>query len=213
MTSSLKPIGLFGGSFDPVHLGHINLAESAVNLIGLEQVRFIPLNAPAHREASLTRLEDRLKMLHRALRPPFFLDETEINRGGVSYTVDTLRSFRDEYPTRSLCLLLGKDSFDQLDSWRSYDELLSIANIVVAGRSNSYNGIPAHLKSTFERALSESVASLHSKKCGVLYFLEAPLTDVSSTKIRCNILKGESLLGLVPDEVAFFIEQKKLYQI
>ena len=207
------PIGLFGGSFDPVHLGHLNLAKSAIDLIGLEQVRFIPLNLPAHREASLTRLEDRLKMLHSALRPPFFLDETEINRGGVSYTVETLQSFRDEYPTRSLCLLLGKDSFDQLGSWRSYDKLLSIVNIVVAGRPNSHNGIPVHLKPTFESALSKSVTSLHSKRCGVLYFLEAPLMDVSSTKIRCNILKGESLMGLVPEEVAYFIEQKNLYQL
>ncbi len=207
------PIGLFGGSFDPVHLGHLNLAKSASDLIGLEQVRFIPLNLPAHREASLTRLEDRLKMLHSALRPPFFLDETEINRGGVSYTVETLQSFRDEYPTRSLCLLLGKDSFDQLGSWRSYDKLLSIVNIVVAGRPNSHNGIPAHLKPTFESALSKSVTSLHSKRCGVLYFLEAPLMDVSSTKIRCNVLKGESLMGLVPEEVAYFIEQKNLYQL
>jgi len=207
------PIGLFGGSFDPVHLGHLNLAKSAIDLIGLEQVRFIPLNLPAHREASLTRLEDRLKMLQRALRPPFFLDETEISRGGVSYTVETLQSFRDEYPTRSLCLLLGKDSFDQLDSWRSYDKLLSIVNIVVAGRPNSHNGIPAHLKSTFESAFSKSVTSLHTKKCGVLYFLEAPLMDVSSTKIRCNILKGESLMGLVSEEVAHFIEQKNLYQV
>lgn len=207
------PIGLFGGSFDPVHLGHLNLAKSAIDLIGLEQVRFIPLNLPAHREASLTRLEDRLKMLHSALRPPFFLDETEINRGGVSYTVETLQSFRDEYPTRSLCLLLGKDSFDQLGSWRSYDKLLSIVNIVVAGRPNSHNGIPAHLKLTFESALSKSVTSLHSKRCGVLYFLEAPLMDVSSTKIRCNVLKGESLMGLVPEEVAYFIEQKNLYQL
>ena len=207
------PIGLFGGSFDPVHLGHLNLAKSAIDLIGLEQVRFIPLNLPAHREASLTRLEDRLKMLQSALRPPFFLDETEISRGGVSYTVETLQSFRDEYPTRSLCLLLGKDSFDQLDSWRSYDKLLSIVNIVVAGRPNSHNGIPAHLKSTFESALSKNVTSLHTKKCGVLYFLEAPLMDVSSTKIRCNILKGESLMGLVSEEVAHFIEQKNLYQL
>jgi nicotinate-nucleotide adenylyltransferase len=207
------PIGLFGGSFDPVHLGHLNLAKSAIDLIGLEQVRFIPLNLPAHREASLTRLEDRLKMLQRALRPPFFLDETEISRGGVSYTVETLQSFRDEYPTRSLCLLLGKDSFDQLGSWRSYDKLLGIVNIVVAGRPNSHNGIPAHLKSTFESALSKSVTSLHTKKCGVLYFLEAPLMDVSSTKIRCNILKGESLMGLVSEEVAHFIEQKNLYQL
>jgi nicotinate-nucleotide adenylyltransferase len=152
-------------------------------------------------------------MLQRALRPPFFLDETEISRGGVSYTVETLQSFRDEYPTRSLCLLLGKDSFDQLDSWRSYDKLLSIVNIVVAGRPNSHNGIPAHLKSTFESAFSKSVTSLHTKKCGVLYFLEAPLMDVSSTKIRCNILKGESLMGLVSEEVAHFIEQKNLYQL
>jgi nicotinate-nucleotide adenylyltransferase len=207
------PIGLFGGSFDPVHLGHLNLAKNAIDLIGLEQVRFIPVNVPAHRDASLTKLEDRLKMLHRALRPPFFLDETEINRGGVSYTVDTLRSFRNEYPTRSLCLLLGKDSFDQLGSWRSYDKLLSIVNIVVAGRPNTFDGIPAHLKATFESSLSENVASLHAKKFGVLYFLEAQLTDVSSTKVRCNILKGKSLRGLVPDEVAFFIEQKKLYQL
>jgi nicotinate-nucleotide adenylyltransferase len=206
------PIGLFGGSFDPVHLGHLNLAKNAIDFIGLEQVRFIPLNVPAHREASVTKLEDRLRMLHRVLRPPLFLDETETNRGGVSYTVDTLRSFRDEYPTRSLCLLLGKDSFDQLGTWRSHDELLSIVNIVVAARPNSLKGIPVNLKSTFESALSENVTSLHSKKCGVLYFMEAPLTDVSSTKIRCNILKGESLTGLVPDEVAFFIEQKNLYQ-
>jgi nicotinate-nucleotide adenylyltransferase len=212
MTSSLKPIGLFGGSFDPVHLGHLNLAKNAIDLIELEQVRFIPLNVPVHREASLTTIEDRLKMLQRALRPPFFLDETEINRGGVSYTVDTLRSFRDDNPTRSLCLLLGQDSFDQLGSWRSYDELLSIVNIVVAGRPNSLNGIPAHLKSTFESAVSESITSLHSQNCGVLYFLEAPLMDVSSTKIRCNVLKGESLIGLVPEEVAFFIERQNLYQ-
>jgi len=212
MSSVGQPIGLFGGSFDPIHLGHINLATSAIDLIGLEEVRFIPVNIPVHRRSSSTNLEDRIKMLRLALQSPLVLDEIEVKRGGLSYTVDTLRLFRADFPDRSLCLLLGKDSFDQLHSWKSYDDLLSIVNIVVAGRPEAIEGIPEGLKRYFEKAVSKNVNSLHSEKCGVLYFLEAPLMEVSSTMVRSNISKNKSLDGLVPKEVAFLIKQQNLYQ-
>ncbi|HIE85086.1 MAG TPA: nicotinate (nicotinamide) nucleotide adenylyltransferase [Dehalococcoidia bacterium] len=212
MSSVGQPIGLFGGSFDPIHLGHINLATSAIDLIGLEEVRFIPVNIPVHRCSSSTNLEDRMRMLRLALQPPLVLDEIEIKRGGLSYTVDTLRLFRADYPDRSLCLLLGKDSFDQLHSWKSCNDLLSIVNVVVAGRSESIEGIPEGLKRYFEKAVSKNVNSLHSEKCGVLYFLEAPLVEVSSTMVRSNVSDNKSLEGLVPKEVAFLIKQQNLYQ-
>jgi nicotinate-nucleotide adenylyltransferase len=213
VTSVARPIGLFGGSFDPVHLGHINLANSAINFIGLEEVRFIPVNFPVHRQASSTKLEDRINMLRLALHPPLILDEIEINRGGVSYTVDTLRSFRIDYPSRSLCLLLGKDSFDQLSSWKSYDEFLDIVNIVVAGRPSAVGGIRDDLKHVFAKAVSEDVESLHREKCGVLYFLEAPLVDVSSTIIRSNVSANKPIDRLVPNNVALLIKQQKLYEL
>ena len=117
------PIGVLGGTFDPVHCGHLRIAIEARETLGLEHVRLVPLNAPGHREPPFASVADRIAMLEAVAGDGLRLDRREIERGGTSYTVDTLESMRAEWPKRPLCLLMGLDSYLTLPAWHRADAL------------------------------------------------------------------------------------------
>ncbi|HEV7448137.1 MAG TPA: nicotinate-nucleotide adenylyltransferase, partial [Steroidobacteraceae bacterium] len=132
----MQPIGLFGGTFDPIHYGHLRTAFELWQELRLSEVRFMPTGSPPHREQPYAAPELRLAMVKAAVasQPAFVVDDREIRRTGVSYSVDTLTEVRNEFPDRSLCLLLGMDAFLGLPNWHRWRELLDLAHIVVAHR-------------------------------------------------------------------------------
>ena len=125
-----QPIGLFGGTFDPIHYGHLRTAFELWQALGLAEVRFMPTGSPPHRDQTHATAEHRLAMVRAAVagQPAFVVDDREVRRSGVSYSVDTLTELRAEYPDRSLCLLLGMDAFLGLPNWHRWREL-SISRI------------------------------------------------------------------------------------
>src|SRR5262245_12412890 len=131
-----QPLGLFGGTFDPIHYGHLRTAFELWQALGLAEVRFMPTGSPPHREQTHASAGHRLAMVKAAVagQPAFTVDDREVRRSGVSYSVDTLAELRAEHPDRSLCLLLGMDAFLGLPNWHRWRELLDLAHIVVAHR-------------------------------------------------------------------------------
>jgi len=133
----LKPVGILGGTFDPIHYGHLRLAEEMRELAGLQQIRFIPTGNPPHRDAPQVSALHRSAMVKLAIadHPDFVLDEREVRRAAKSFTVDTLRELRTELgETQPLCLLMGGDAFLQLHTWHQWEKLLDLAHIVVGYR-------------------------------------------------------------------------------
>lgn len=206
-----KPVGLLGGNFDPVHHGHLRVAIEAFEQLDLDHIRLLPLNQPGHREPSSTPVLARLEMLRVAAPPHCVVDDREIARGGVTYTVDTLADFRAGWPHRSLCLLLGADSFATLTAWHRYECLLDLAHLVVASRPDFELGLNAELRALIERAAVSDVARLHESSCGHVYLLHIPRLAISSRDIRARCAAGRQTRYLVPEAVKHYIWTHKLY--
>jgi nicotinate-nucleotide adenylyltransferase len=184
--------GIFGGSFDPIHLGHLIVARSAAEQLRLEVVRFVPARIqPFKTDRQMATPEDRLAMLQLALadQPGFEVDDREIRRKGTSYTIDTLRELRAEAPEDQLCLLVGADAARELPDWREARLIPELSRIVVLTRPG------------VKYALGELEAEL----------IEVPEIDISATEIRRRVRDGEPIDELVPPAVAEYIESHGLY--
>ncbi|MFM2286880.1 MAG: hypothetical protein RL684_23, partial [Pseudomonadota bacterium] len=131
-----EPVGLFGGTFDPIHYGHLRTAYELWQSLRLAQVRFLPTGNPPHRESSLASTELRVQMVQAAIagNEAFVVDDRETRREGLSYSVDTLLDLRREFPDRSLCLLLGMDAFLGMPHWHRWRDIFDLAHVVVAHR-------------------------------------------------------------------------------
>jgi nicotinate-nucleotide adenylyltransferase len=206
------PIGVLGGSFDPVHYGHLHLAKEAYSAAGLSEVRFVPLNTPAHKNCSTTGIAEKCDMLKTVMVPPFVLDLVEIERGGVSYTIDTLRQLRSAFPARPLCLVLGRDAFSHLASWKDYQQLLDFCHLVVVARAEFDEAIPDELAFIIKGAVVDERVELHRNLSGKVFFVDAPLVEISSSDVRKKLLQRQSIDELVPDSVLDIINNKGLYR-
>ncbi len=191
-------IGLFGGTFNPLHSAHLLVAKSAYEQFGLSKVVFIPSGIPPHKEimTNVTK-EDRYAMVKRAIAPfPYFsVSRIEIDRDGLSYTIDTIRALQGAYP-QGLCFIVGADLLSQIETWKEPDKLLESVPFVIAPR----NGISKDIFAAppFDKAR--------------LSFLEMDEVDLSSTWVRDQIRRGEGIPDCVPEPVASYIEEHGLYQ-
>lgn len=185
-------IGVYGGSFDPVHLGHLIIADAAADLLELDQVHFVPVfEHPVKTKSPVAGVADRVQMLRLALvgNPRFVLDTTEVERGGVSYTVDTLASLRDQFPEDQLFLMVGADAARSLSSWYQAERLPVLARLVAMSRA----GDPPPDNSHIDRRI------------------DVPSIDISATEIRRRRRAGRSIRYRVPPEVLDYIETRGLY--
>jgi len=209
----MQPIGIYGGTFDPIHYGHLRTALELLQTLALAQVRFIPCANPPHRGPAMTDGDLRLRMVEAAIadEPRFAADDRELRRDGLSYTVDTLESFRAEYPARSLCLLLGMDAFLNLPLWHRWNELLGLAHIVVAHRP----GWKAPQRGTLGELLHErqtaDTADLASAPSGRVYVQAVTQLEISSTDLRASIRAGFDPRFLMPDSVRNVIIETECY--
>lgn len=199
-------LGLFGGSFDPVHNGHLLLAETCREAARLDQVLFMPACVPPHkRDRSLSTATQRLEMLRLAIggNEHFALSSLELDRGGVSYTVDTLHQLHAEDSARELCLLLGADSLKDLPLWREPAEICRLAELIVVRRP----GLPPldfSILSPFVAA--ERIERFERSQ------VEMPLMELSSTDLRQRAATGRSLRYRTPRAVEAYIHTHHLYQ-
>jgi len=207
-----KIVGIFGGTFDPIHIGHLRVALELKLQLGLDELRIIPSHRPPHRGSQATSAQ-RVEMLRLALRscPHLLLDEREVRRDRPSYTFDTLQELRAELGAdTSLVLCLGTDAFAGLTSWHRWRELIDLAHIVVIARPGW------ELPQTGELAdllLSHRATpgDLFKAPAGLLVPLELRLLPISATEIRTHIAAGESAQFLLPDVVWQYIEAQGLY--
>lgn len=204
-------IGIFGGTFDPVHYGHLRSALEVKEIFALDEVRFIPSAKPPHRQAPQSSAEMRLAMLELAVQnqPGFKVDTREIDREGPSYMVLTLESLRLDYPRQPLLLFIGSDAFNQLISWYQWQRLFDYAHIIVLTRP----GVPvSQLDDFFADRLTDNQQSLARSLAGGLYFQVITQLDISATGIRAMIAAKRDPRYLLPDNVLNYITQNKLYQ-
>ena len=198
-------VGLFGGTFDPVHLGHLILAEQARQQLRLQCVRLIPAAIPPHKQE--TRISDgkhRLEMarLAAAGNPALDACDIELRRGGVSYTVETLRTLHEENPGDELVLLVGGDSLADLPTWRELGEILALAELAVAYRP----GTPAPDFSRLAGLVSAERLAAMSQAV-----IEMPLIEIAARDVRRRVAQGQSIRYLVPAAVEAYIQAHDLY--
>ena len=198
-------LGVYGGSFDPLHIGHLLLADSARVEQRLDRVVFVPIGVPPHQKTVRTSGTQRLSMLLAALEPypEFCVDRYEIDSARVSYTVDTLRFFRERYPKDELFLILSSETFNDLPHWRDPAEICRYASIIVAKRA----GYPAPDFEAMRPFVSDAQIDEFRSQ-----LITMPLMEVSSSLIRERVAKGEGIRFLAPDSVVDYIIANRLYQ-
>lgn len=212
------PIGILGGTFDPIHYGHLRLAEEMLGLAGLKQIRFIPTGMPPHRDMPQVTPQHRSAMVQLAIagQPAFVLDDREVNRANKCYTVNTLRELREEMgEVQPLCLLMGGDAFLHLHTWYKWEQLFKLAHIVVGYRpgftleERIHTAVPA-LQQQYQQRLS-AVVELSQQPAGRIVELAIPKLEISATLIRNRVSANHSIRYLLPNEVAAYINQHHLY--
>ncbi|MEE9452103.1 MAG: nicotinate-nucleotide adenylyltransferase [Gammaproteobacteria bacterium] len=210
MSSGL--LGIFGGTFDPVHCGHIAMARELLDLVNFNEMRFLPCKQPLLKRASAS-VEQRLAMLHLALEneKKLSVDTRELDRDTPSYMFETLYSLRQDYPQSSLCLIIGMDALLSLSRWYKYQALIKLAHFIVINRAD-YN-LPE--KDEVAQLVSahkvEDVGLLLAQPAGYINFQCLTPVDVSSSKIRQHIAQGKKVEAFLPEAVYQYIQEKRLY--
>lgn len=208
-------IGVFGGTFDPVHLGHLRPALDVLQYAGLDQIRFVPLRVPVHRASPIADRGVRVDMLRAAIDDVagFVLDERELHRGGASYSYDTLVSLRDELGSGApICLMVGADAFNGFLDWYRPLDILQLAHLLVMGRPGTGRSGIGPLRELLLKRETDQTGDLRKSPAGRIVFQPVTQLDISSTQVRQLILEGRSVKFLVPDPVLEIIEQQGLYR-
>jgi nicotinate-nucleotide adenylyltransferase len=203
-----RRIGVFGGTFDPVHNGHLRVALDALELLGLAEVRLIPLARAVHREQPETPARLRIAMLEAAVagQASLLIDRREIERDGPSYTIETLQSLHQSLPASTLCLLLGGDAFNGFLNWRAPDSILDLANIVILARPDSV--VAPAVQELYD---ARRVTHLEPGRTGQIIHCPVTQLAIASSDIRARCAERRSIDFLVPDAVLSIIKQQRLY--
>jgi nicotinate-nucleotide adenylyltransferase len=205
-------IGLLGGTFDPIHLGHLDVGRAAQRALDLDEIWIVPARRPPHRHRPLASAAHRFAMAALALagEPRFRLSDIEMDRQGPSYTIDTLGALEtDHRPGRAFVFVIGADAFRDVPSWRAFPAVLDRVHFVVVSR-------PGHRATGLRAALPALASRMVDVPCAIpahpsILLLDAPTADVSSTDVRHRLLTGQPVTGLVPDVVAAYVEKHGLY--
>jgi nicotinate-nucleotide adenylyltransferase len=208
------PIGVLGGTFDPIHVGHLDLGSAARNALGLETLLVVPANIPPHRPQPLASSHHRFAMAALASieQSGWRLSDVELQDASPSYTSTTLKRLHAAgVSARDLVFVLGADAFAEIESWHAFPSIFDLAHFAVVSRpGHPVADIPHRLPSLRARMVSGSADRLRSATT-MIFLIDGKTADVSSTAIRERLAKGQPIAGLVPDRVAQYIEQQQLY--
>lgn len=200
----MKKTGIMGGSFNPIHNGHLEIAECALKEFDLNEILFIPNHCPPHKDGSeMMDASLRLRMVELAIQeyPHYTVSDMEVKRGGLSYTYLTVTELKTRYPDTDFYFLMGADSLADFCKWRNADIIASKCHILAAMRDDMDNGDVARL-----------TEELSQRYGGDFSLLRIPPTDISSTQIRRLLGKGKEISGMVPKAVERFIAEHQLYR-
>ena len=214
MAAALRRIGILGGTFDPIHCGHLDVADAAGNELKLTRLYVITSNVPPHRPQPLASSYHRFAMVSLAVldRPDWRATDLELRHDAPSFTAHTLDLFHERgYLPSELFFVIGADAFADIASWRDYPEILDAAHFAVVSRAKlSVNELPRQLPHLADRMVRPSIAEV-GQIDPLIILIDAPTANVSSTAIRQRLVKGESIAGLVPPLVQQHIERHELY--
>lgn len=208
-------IGIFGGTFDPVHIGHLRAAEEVREVFALDRIYFIPGHIPPHkRDIRVSSAEERVAMLRMAVRGNLNLrvSDTEIRRGGVSYSIDTVKTYEKRYG--DIYFLVGMDAFAEIETWRQYEQIFNHTNIVVMvrpepGRPSRGVSFPERVRGSVTEIDGTTFEHISGKR---IYLYRVTQMDVSSTRIRETAKKGLSVKYLIPAPVERYIKTRGMYK-
>ena len=211
----MAAIGILGGTFDPVHCGHLRLALEMREHLGLDAVRLVPAADPQLRAPPVATAAERCVLLHAAIdgMGTLAVDERELGRAGPSYTVDTLGELRREHPGEPLCFVVGLDAFLRLDGWERWREIPTLAHLAVARRPGA--SLPRHgplARLLRERGTSDP-ASLRREPAGLVHVAELSIPDISASCVRRRLAQGRSVAGMVPPAVLEVIKRQGSYRL
>ena len=216
--SSRRAIGLLGGTFDPIHYGHLRLAEEVGEAFGLDEVRLMPAGTPPHRAAPLADAKHRRAMVELAIagNPRLRLESIELDRAGPGYMVDSLDELRLELGVDTpIILIVGADAFTGLEGWHAWPRLFDLCHFAVAhrpGYETWQTSLPSALASEYAVRRSERLAVLKDRPAGQVAHLAITPLDISASRVRADLAAGRSERYLLPDTVLDYIERHRLYR-
>ncbi len=209
----MRPIGILGGTFDPVHNGHLRLAQELYEQLRLDHVRLIPLNSPNHRATPEVTASQRLQMINLAVtgEPHLVVDDRELKRGGISYTIDTLIDLRSSFKSQPLCLIIGIDAWSRIEKWHRWQELLDYAHLVIAYRPGCRIPDAEIVQRVTGHQPVTDVSALSGSSAGKIMVKSVPMLDISATRIRELLRQNGNPRYLMPDSVYNYLREHTLY--
>jgi len=217
----MRLIGLLGGTFNPIHFGHLRMAQEIADALELHEVRFIPAANPPHKNLPIVSAAVRSEMVQLAIsdNPLFKLDTRELNRTGISYTIDTLISLRSEINAKhddgaALCLLMGTDAFVKFNTWHRWKEILSYCHIILVQRPTTSENQPplaGDLAQLLQNHYTENISDLSSQNAGFIHMQNITALSISSTAIRSAFKVKQIPYYLMPEIVISYIIANRLY--
>ena len=205
---------MLGGAFDPVHIGHVRMALECMEALDLQEVNFIPANIPPHKADTAAARQHRLAMLEQSLQPypQLVVNDMELKRGGVSYTIDTLIELRGRYPQQPLCFIMGRDAFETLPAWRRWQELTDYAHLVVIDRKQrSDRSRDERMQAFYAGRVCSSAVALHANPGGFIHKAAVSILDISSSHIRAQLRNHDDTGKFLPPGVHNYIKENNLY--
>ena len=214
MSELLQVIAIFGGTFDPIHSGHIQAAAALQQQFNFAEIRFIPCKQPVLKPAAQASSKQRVAMLKLAIQDHsnWLVDTRELERKSPSYMVETLHSLTKEYPQRSFCLILGVDAFNDLPRWHQWEELLKLTHIIIINRPGHHLQPNSVLQQVLQQHLTTNSQLLYQIKQGAILQVELPPSIDSSTALRDAIANGDNVMEQLPAEVWAYIIANHIYQ-
>ncbi len=203
-------IGIMGGTFDPIHKGHLFLIEALLKKFKFESVRLIPCKLPVHKKPAQATAKQRVAMLQLAIKhlSRVYIDLREIQRQSPSYMIETLQSLRQDYPMSALALIIGSDSFNHLSSWYDYENLLNFAHLIVVTRPGYPIIWEEALKKVYENNVSTELCALRNSLNGKICFCEIDALNISSTQIKTDVQAG---LSSLPESIRSYVIKNAIY--
>lgn len=210
-----KAIGILGGTFDPIHMGHLRMALELHETLDLANVHIIPTHQPMYRKAPVASPEHRLAMVKCAVagEPALVADDREIRRKGPTYTIDTLIELHQEMPTTPLCIIVGIDAFLGLESWHRWREIFDYAHIIVAHRPHYHLPPAGTITNLLKERLQNDISYVHNNLAGGILLRPITALEISATDIRKQIAMGRNPRYLLPDAVYDYIKHHGIYSI
>lgn len=213
MSYLTQPIGILGGTFDPVHFGHLRMALELQQAYNLAEVRFIPCWQPVHRTSPIATPEQRLAMLACAIANESTLkvDDCEVQRKGPSYMIETIEALREKLPNTPLCLILGVDAWSEFATWQRYETILRLSHLIIAQRPSYPLPETGAVAALLQQHLKQDTSTLRKSLGGNIMLRPVTSLEISATAIRNQIAQDQDPRYLLPDSVYDYIVKHRIY--